>query len=210
VVIGIIAILAGIALGPITRGIKQAKQSAGMQTARTIGLAEFAFSNDNNNSYPDTGIPTGNTGTDATTIAKPLLAGSYVTDPTVFFISGGTAKKFTGTTPAQNIAVSNISFDFVGTGSGIGTNYPDALPVCMSTIVGGTQPTLTAAAGTAITCAPIATNPFGIDGVAVAYKSNSSKFITANNLTGTPVCTLVDTSNPGGAPATAKIYPGGG
>ena len=32
VVIGIIAILAGVSLGPITKGIRQAKQSAGMQT----------------------------------------------------------------------------------------------------------------------------------------------------------------------------------
>ena len=38
VVIGIIAILAGVALGPITSGIKKAKESAAMQSCRSIGL----------------------------------------------------------------------------------------------------------------------------------------------------------------------------
>ena len=47
VVIGIIAILAGVALGPITSGIKKGQQSSGIQTARTLALAEFQYSNDN-------------------------------------------------------------------------------------------------------------------------------------------------------------------
>ena len=45
VVIGIIAILAGVALGPITNGIKKAKQSAGVQEAHAIGLAMYSFAN---------------------------------------------------------------------------------------------------------------------------------------------------------------------
>src|SRR5580698_7659520 len=52
VVIGIIAILAGVALGPITKGIKQAQESTSMQVARQIGLLEFSYSNDNNQVYP--------------------------------------------------------------------------------------------------------------------------------------------------------------
>ena len=52
VVIGIIAILAGVALGPITSGIRKARESACMQTTRTLALAEFQYANDNNN-YPD-------------------------------------------------------------------------------------------------------------------------------------------------------------
>ena len=51
VVIGIIAILAGIALGPITSGIEKAKENAGMQTARSINLLSFSYANDNNQNY---------------------------------------------------------------------------------------------------------------------------------------------------------------
>src|ERR1700689_3593792 len=67
VVIGIIAILAGVALGPITNGIKKAKQSAGLQTAHAIGLSLYSFANDNQQLYPDPGtaplgVPAGNAG----------------------------------------------------------------------------------------------------------------------------------------------------
>src|SRR5271169_5239005 len=92
VVIGIIAILAGVALGPITNGLKKAKESAGMQTVRTIALAEFSYSTDNG-AYPDVNVPTtaANPGNDASLVAKALLAGNYISDASIFFISGGTA-----------------------------------------------------------------------------------------------------------------------
>src|SRR5471032_3053712 len=72
VVIGIIAILAGVALGPITRGIKQAQESATVQTAHQLGALEFAYSNDSSQTYPY--------GLKAETIAKLLLDGGYATD----------------------------------------------------------------------------------------------------------------------------------
>src|SRR5476651_960053 len=75
VVIGIIAILAGVALGPITNGIKKAKQSSGLQSAHALGLAMYSAANDNSQFYPD------KSGGDASDIAKTLLAGGYVTDP---------------------------------------------------------------------------------------------------------------------------------
>src|ERR1700678_4413880 len=65
VVIGIIAILAGVALGPITSGIKKANHSKGLQTAHVLALAEFQYSNDNNQAYPDS-LNTGNGGGGAT------------------------------------------------------------------------------------------------------------------------------------------------
>ncbi len=210
VVIGIIAILAGVALGPITNGIKKAKQSAGMQTVRSIALAEFTFSNDNNGSYPDTGIPAGNTGSDATVVAKALLSGNYINDASIFYLSGGTSTKYTGSTPASTIAVNNISWDFAGNnGSGVNANFPDQFPVAWSSVTGGSEPNINATVGTAIIATPAATNPFGTDGMAVAYKSNSSKFITTNAFSGSSVVTIVDTSYPGGAP-NAKVLPGGG
>jgi prepilin-type N-terminal cleavage/methylation domain-containing protein len=104
VVIGIIAILAGVALGPITNGIKKAKQSSGMQTTRTLAVAEFAFSNDNNGAYPDTANQSGGSGTAAAAVAQPLIAGGYTSDPSIYYISGGTAVKYTGSTAATSIA----------------------------------------------------------------------------------------------------------
>jgi type II secretory pathway pseudopilin PulG len=52
VVLGIIAILAGVALGPITSGIKQAKQSAEMQEAHQQALADYQAQVDAGNPNP--------------------------------------------------------------------------------------------------------------------------------------------------------------
>src|ERR1700691_5774761 len=83
VVIGIIAILAGVALGPITNGIKKAKQSAGLQSAHALGLAMYSAANDNNQLYPD---KAGGSAT-AADVAATLLSGGYVTDATIFGLS---------------------------------------------------------------------------------------------------------------------------
>src|SRR5882757_4522212 len=82
VVIGIIAILAGVALGPITNGIKQAQHNAAMQTGRQLGQVSFSYSTDNTqngNSYPADST--------ATAIANDLITASYVQDPGIFGIS---------------------------------------------------------------------------------------------------------------------------
>src|SRR5476651_1832378 len=76
VVIGIIAILAGVALGPITNGIKQAQHNASMQTGRQIGQMCFSYATDNSangNAYP--------ADTTGLAIAQDLINGSYATDP---------------------------------------------------------------------------------------------------------------------------------
>src|SRR5476651_1542638 len=83
VVIGIIAILAGVALGPITNGIKQAKHNASMQTGRQIGQMCFSFATDNvvnGNAYP--------ADTNGAAIASDLLNANYASDPSVFLVSG--------------------------------------------------------------------------------------------------------------------------
>ena len=197
VVIGIIAILAGVALGPITAGIKKAQQSGGVQTTRTIALSEFQYANDNGQSYPY--------GSDASAIAKLLLLGNYISDPTIFYIGGSVEKKFTGTTPSTTILVSNISYDFVqtSTSSGLNPNDPDQLPVIFSSF--GTAHTFPTAAG-ADSITFTTANPFGTAGCAVCYKSNSAKFVISSTTTAglTQIC---DPSFPG---ATAVSAVGGG
>jgi prepilin-type N-terminal cleavage/methylation domain-containing protein len=206
VVIGIIAILAGVALGPITNGIKKAKQSSSMQTAHVVGLAMYSYANDNSQQYPDS------TATTAADPVKELLAGGYISDASIFFISGGTASKYVGTTAsaASSITAANISWDFAGKGDGTGlssTSY-QYMPIVWTSVGTGTQPALTATQGTAITCVPTSTGPMGTDGVAVFYINNSSKFI--NGTLGT--VTMVTTSNNSGegSGSGAKALLGGG
>jgi prepilin-type N-terminal cleavage/methylation domain-containing protein len=125
VVIGIIAILAGVALGPITNGIKKAQESGAMQTTRTLALAEFQYANDNSGSYPDGG------GGNCTNLGQALLGGNYISDPTIFVI---TADK--GATKALTSAAfnnKNSSYDFMGgNGTGVSSSAPDQLPLVWS------------------------------------------------------------------------------
>jgi prepilin-type N-terminal cleavage/methylation domain-containing protein len=198
VVIGIIAILAGVALGPITNGIKKAKQSSGLQSAHALGLAMYSCANDNSQLYPD------NNGGDAHNIAQTLLAGGYVTDPGIFFLSGDTAStaaKYSLTTnPAINIAKSNVSWDFMGNGgSGVSTTSNTYLPILWSTVNAGTQPTPIKANPNAVTAAPVATNPFGTDGMAMFYVNNSAAFVTSTITGGAYSVTMVSGSNNTGA-----------
>jgi prepilin-type N-terminal cleavage/methylation domain-containing protein len=222
VVIGIIAILAGVALGPITNGIKKAKQSSGLQTAHAIGLAMYSCANDNQQVYPDNGtpgVPVGNTGAGAMAAVSPLLAGGYVTDPSIFFISGGTASKFSGTaaSAASGMAAANVSWDFMGNG-GAGasaTNY-QYVPLLWSSVNGGggSEPsnvTGIGTAGVAMYATPGASNPFGTAGMAIFYMNNSATFVTSSLQGTTPeVLMLSTTSNSGGASTALSVNKGGG
>jgi len=177
VVIGIIAILAGVALGPITGGLKTAKQNTGMQTARTIGLMEFQYSVDNDGAYPGTGAST------RSDMAKALLLGKYINDPGIFWL-GGQQTKFTGTNASTTIADTNVSFGFMvkppsgGTGGNIGlsTSDPDQLPVVWSTGIDFSAPGAPGAQAATTSAA----SPYSNDGAAVCYKSNSAKFMKAD------------------------------
>ena len=203
VVIGIIAILAGVALGPITNGIKKAQQSSGMQSAHAIGLAMYSYANDNQQLYPDAAAG------DASTVAAALLAGSYVNDATIFSLAGDTNASFAKVSSTSNTATTikkaNISWDFMGNGgTGVSsTSYP-FVPLLWSTLNGGTLPaTFQVAAGTAITATPVTTNPFGVAGIAVFYVNNSAAFITASLVGGAVKVNMVTAANNlGGAPTT--------
>jgi prepilin-type N-terminal cleavage/methylation domain-containing protein len=206
VVIGIIAILAGVALGPITNGIKKAQQSSGMQSAHAIGLAMYSYANDNSQLYPDSATSS------AQDVARALLAGSYVTDAAIFSLSGDTgagfAKVSSTTNTATTITKNQISWDFIGAataGQGVSsTSYP-FIPCLWSTINGtATAPVFSTAAGSAITTAPVSTNPFGTAGIAVFYINNSAAFVTTQlNAagTGSVVNMVTKSNNLGGAPA---------
>jgi prepilin-type N-terminal cleavage/methylation domain-containing protein len=192
VVIGIIAILAGVALGPITNGIKKAKQSSGLQSAHALGLAMYSAANDNSQLYPDST-------TDAHNIAQSLLAGGYVTDPGIFFLSGDTngASKFTATTsPATSIALTNVSWDFLGNqGSGVSATSATFLPILWSTVVTGTEPSGFSTATSPITAKPDTKSPFGTDGMAIFYINNAASFVTSG-VSGTALqVTMVTASN---------------
>ncbi len=175
VVIGIIAILAGVALGPITRGITQAKENGVMQVNRQIGLADFAYSNDNNQLYAY--------GAKSETIANLLLNGNYITDPSIFYVAGtGGASKPSGLSAPYSLAAANVCFDFTvnNTGStGLNSSAADGTPLCQLT--GGTISSYTGGASCTVNGATAA---FGTDGLSVTYKSNSAKFMKAT-ITGT-------------------------
>ena len=215
VVIGIIAILAGVALGPITNGIKKAKESSAVQEAHALGLAMYSAANDNSQVYPDS------TGKDASDVAKTLFVGGYVTDPGIFYISGGNATKYTAATStvAASIAKTNISWDFAGaSGSGLNSTQGQWAPLLWNSIAGDTSATqvtvasYTAAGGTSVTAVAGTNSAFGQAGMAVFYINNSSSFIVAQGSSYT--CTLVTSANAaGGFPSTGftpTVNVGGG
>jgi prepilin-type N-terminal cleavage/methylation domain-containing protein len=174
VVIGIIAILAGVALGPITHGLETAKESAGMQTARTIALAEFQYQTDNSN-YP--------AGTKSGDVAGELVAGGYITDVSIF--ASSKANAFTGAvTSAATVSAGldtpqTICWDFMAgaaAATGLTTSDPDSLPLVFST---GQTLTIPSDYASAAQVAMGPNNPFGNNGMAVCYKSNSASFLKA-------------------------------
>ena len=216
VVIGIIAILAGVALGPITNGIKKAKQSSALQSAHAIGISMYAAANDNNQKYP---YPA--SGTSSSDYAKTLLAGGYVTDPSIFMVgSGGARTAFTGLPSAATggtFTASNVAWDFVGAGaagaSTLDSTATQYLPIMWTTVGGGTAVIPTNFQGTGdITSTPAKSAPFGTDGMAIFYINNASKFVVSTLNGTTPQVVMVPSnSNSGEASALAGVivFPGG-
>jgi prepilin-type N-terminal cleavage/methylation domain-containing protein len=182
----VIAIIAGVAFGPITQGLEKAKESAGMQTSRTIALAMFQYQVDNG-SYPG-----GNKSED---VAVSLVQGGYVTDPSLFAASKD--KAYAGTTQALTaggMQAVNICWDFFVESSqntavtppvyyGLSTSDPDGMPAVFSTGQNINEPPAQGgASGSPITMGT--TNPFGNNGMAVCFKSNSAQFLKAINMNG--------------------------
>jgi prepilin-type N-terminal cleavage/methylation domain-containing protein len=191
VVIGIIAILASVAMGPITGALKKAQHNAGMQNSRSIALLLFQFSIDNDGSYPAGGV--NGTGNTSEGIAQQLLQGKYTSDATVFFQSGGVGKvKYKGAGGAfADFGANNISWDFTAVAAGAGgggaitgitSSASDLLPIIYCT---GNEVAYPVAPGVGLDLKLNNANTFGLDGIAVTYKSNSAQFLPASNTGGT-------------------------
>jgi len=171
VVIAVIAILAGVALGPITNGIKQAKHNASMQQARQIGQVAFAYASDNTqngNTYP--------AGTDAPTVANMLINSNYVTDPSLFCVSGAAGGQIAAS-GGSSITTTNITYVFTcrttNSLGGVTSAASDLLPLIFFSGV-------TATVNTAGSTATVSTGaPFGTDGSAVFYKGNNAAYLKA-------------------------------
>jgi|HubBroStandDraft_1064217.scaffolds.fasta_scaffold113232_2 prepilin-type N-terminal cleavage/methylation domain-containing protein len=180
VVLSIIAVLLSVLVPAAWSAMKAGRQSAAMQSSHSIGQLMTQYSLDQGQ-YPD-----GNTSTDA---FKLLLANNYLTSPNIFYLANGTQTKFTGTSPAVNLASNNVSWDITGlngTGStpgpvGISVSAPDELPIVFST--GGTVTYPAQPGPGSATCT--AAGPMSTDGLAVTYKDNHSNFARVNSTAGT-------------------------
>jgi type II secretory pathway pseudopilin PulG len=153
----VISCLAGIALGPITNGIKKAKENASMQSARAIDLAMFSYATDHNGAYPEGGT--------STEVFQKLIDEKYVADPALFYVQMPGKTKAT----SDKLTADNVCYDVT---SGATVDSPGSLPMVFSTGY-----TMTYSAGANVTVDSGMRTAF--PGIAVAYKSNSAHFYQA-------------------------------
>jgi type II secretory pathway pseudopilin PulG len=151
-------ILSGVALGPITAGIKKAKENAALQQTRAIELAMMAYATDHNGAYPD--------GQTSTEVFQKLLDGNYVSDPALFcpFSMPGKVKAV-----GSKLTAENVGFDCT---AGVTTNSPGYLPVVFSS---GYD--VNYANGGLITPS-VGGYPSPYAGIAVAYRDGSARFLS--------------------------------
>jgi len=117
--LGILLILAGIALEPRPGGIRQVPINSAIQIGRQIGMMMFEYATDNDGNYPD--------GKSSTEVFQKLLDGGYCTDPTIFYISlSGKTKSL----PGQKLKPENVCWDVT---SSLNQNSPSGLPLVFMT-----------------------------------------------------------------------------
>jgi type II secretory pathway pseudopilin PulG len=105
-------------LSPAGGGLGKARESAAMQTTRTIALAMFQYANDNG-SYPD--------GKSSTEVFQKLVDGNYISDPAILYVPmPGKTKDLAG----ARLQPRNVCYDIT---SGIQMNSPDGLPIVFLT-----------------------------------------------------------------------------
>jgi prepilin-type N-terminal cleavage/methylation domain-containing protein len=181
VVIGIIAILASVSLGPLINARNIALHNATVQTVHQIGEVFFAYSTDNTangNLYPADST--------ALAISQDLMNANYVSDPSIFGIrnqSGYQAATSSGTSVA--LKAQSVSWSYtcasLGTGGGISSAASDLTPLIFynngwSTAVVGT---IQGGTGSGISVSYGANAPFGEDGAAVFYKGSNAVYLKA-------------------------------
>jgi hypothetical protein len=145
-----------------------------MQTCRQIGLMEFAYSNDNSQTYPYAAASAGG----SETIENLLLNGNYATDPNVFYIkstpSSATPIAATAGVFAETTGMCSYDFMVNSTGAiGLTSTAADSTPLCELT--GATY--AMAATGPITATIDSTKTAFGADGIAVTYKSNNAVFL---------------------------------
>jgi prepilin-type N-terminal cleavage/methylation domain-containing protein len=181
VVIGIIAILAGVALGPITNGIHQAQHNASMQTGRQIGQMCFSFATDNTQNGSQ--YPADTTGL---AICQDLLNANYATDPNVFGVPQQALYAIPASTGAGTVLVAdNVSWSFtcvtLTTTGGLTSSASDLIPLVYFNngfgVAVGTPFPATPGAAKAVVYGTAA--PFGTDGAAIFYKGNNAVYVKA-------------------------------
>jgi hypothetical protein len=98
-----------------------AKQSPGLQKAYSIGLAMYAYANDNNGRYP--------TGKNSTEVFQKLIDEGYLTDGSILYDETLNAKGKVKAT-SNNLKPENVCWDVT---AGLTTNSPDQIPLVFST-----------------------------------------------------------------------------
>ena len=127
----------GVALGPITNGIKRAKENVALQHSRTIALAMMAYAEDHHGHYPDAGegpaagsvvtIGGGSPGASTSTeVFQRLIDGHYVTDPAIFYFDMPGKVKPVG----DRLAANNVCYDVT---AGLTTDSPSGIPMVYPT-----------------------------------------------------------------------------
>ncbi len=181
VVIGIIAILAGVALGPIMYAIKIAQHNASMQWGRQLGQVCFSYATDNSqngNAYP----------ADATgmAICQDLLNANYVQDPNLFGVpqQAGYTKPVTSAS-GTTLVNTNVSWSFTCTAlttvGGVTASASDLTPLIYFNNGFGTAVTspFPATPGTAKSVTYGNSAPFRTDGATIFYKGNNATYVKA-------------------------------
>ena len=174
VFIVILVILAAVAYGPVIDYLTNGKVTRAVQSAHTIDTLLSQYATDNNGVYP-AGEGTPAVGK-SEGIARNLLENNYTPDASIFAV-GSTARYSGKAADYSDFAADNISWDFTGGATvsiGITTSAPDLLPIVYTTGENVVYPTT--AGGLNLTLS--SNGPFGKEGVVVAYKNNSARFIS--------------------------------
>lgn len=170
VLITVAVILIGVAIGPIYDYLTNGKVTRAVQNAHTLDTLLSQYATDNNGVYP-VGEGTSDVGT-SRGIARNLLENNFTPDASIF--AAGSTIKFKATgEDFSKIGVDNISWDFTGgatASTGITSAAPDLLPTLYSTAEKVAYTT-----GASVTLS--GNGPFGKEGMVVAYKNNTAKFI---------------------------------
>jgi hypothetical protein len=117
-VVVVLVIAWNIMFPPSLGALEVDRESAAMQTTRTLALAMFQYSRDNN-AYPD--------GKSSTEVFQKLIDENYISDPSIFYIPMPGKTKCL---PGSRLQPQNVAYDVT---SGIRMNSSDDLPVVFLT-----------------------------------------------------------------------------